>query len=124
MPPPPPPPPPLFPPPPPPPPPPPFFHNSSQLGDVLLTPFAAHPLVRPHLRLGRRAAKHARHVALHRGHEHVQREHIPAGVGSAAVQVSGAGDATWWVVLDWGVGGAGGEGQAGYGVGEVQIEKV
>ncbi|EAT85896.1 hypothetical protein SNOG_07245 [Parastagonospora nodorum SN15] len=53
-----------------------------------------------------------------------QREHIPAGVGSALVQVSGAGDATWWVVLDWGVGGAGGEGQAGYGVGEVQIEKV
>lgn len=79
----------------------------------------AHPLVRLNLRIRRRAAKYARHVALHGGHEHVQRQYIPACAGSAAVQVSGAGDAVGRGVFDWRVGCAGGEGEAGYGMGEV-----
>ena len=78
--------------------------------------------MRPDLRIRRRAAKYAGHVALHRGHEHVQRQHIPARARPAALQVSGACDAAGRGVFDWGVGGAGGAGEAGLGAWEREIK--
>jgi hypothetical protein len=73
----------------------------------------AYPLRRPDLYRDRRAAKHTRHGPLHGGHGYVQRVDIFAGVGPAAVQVPGAGHAVGGSVLDWWMGCACGEGEAG-----------
>jgi hypothetical protein len=82
----------------------------------------AHTLVRPDFRFGRCAAEYACHGAFHGRHDYVFGLDLSARVGSAAVQVHGAGYAVGRAVFDWRVGCAGGEGEAEFGGVEWEVE--
>jgi hypothetical protein len=82
--------------------------------DSVLRYEIAHPLRSPNLHRRRRPTKHTRHGPFHSWHDNVLWQYILACAGSSAVQVFGTGYAVGRVVSDWGVGGVGCEGTAGW----------